>query len=75
MINSFFMNVNVQVKNACIQIAADPKLTNGYNAIGFSQGAQFLLSHFIFDIKNNLYNKITFFLGEQWHKDVLILLC
>lgn len=36
------MNANFQVKDACKQIAADPKLINGYNAIGFSQGAQFL---------------------------------
>lgn len=36
------MNVNLQVENVCKQIAVDPKLTNGYNAVGFSQGAQFL---------------------------------
>jgi palmitoyl-protein thioesterase len=36
------MNINLQVVDACKQIAADPKLANGYNAIGFSQGAQFL---------------------------------
>lgn len=36
------MNVNLQVEDACKQIAADPKLASGYNAIGFSQGAQFL---------------------------------
>lgn len=40
--NSFFMNVNLQVKDACQQIASDPKLSSGYNAMGFSQGAQFL---------------------------------
>ncbi|KAL5241674.1 hypothetical protein ACI65C_009084 [Semiaphis heraclei] len=40
--NSFFMNVNLQVKDACNQISVDPKLSSGYNAIGFSQGAQFL---------------------------------
>uniref|UniRef100_A0A1B6BZS0 Palmitoyl-protein thioesterase 1 n=2 Tax=Clastoptera arizonana TaxID=38151 RepID=A0A1B6BZS0_9HEMI len=40
--NSYFMNVNFQIKLACQQIAADPQLANGYNAIGFSQGAQFL---------------------------------
>jgi len=36
------MNANVQVKDACKQISIDPKLSSGYNAIGFSQGAQFL---------------------------------
>jgi len=40
--NGFFKNVNDQVSEACTQISADPKLAAGYNAIGFSQGAQFL---------------------------------
>jgi len=36
------MNINLQVNDVCQQISKDLKLTNGYNAIGFSQGAQFL---------------------------------
>ncbi|KAK9502490.1 hypothetical protein O3M35_011261 [Rhynocoris fuscipes] len=40
--NGFFMNVNLQVENVCQQIKDDENLKNGYNAIGFSQGAQFL---------------------------------
>lgn len=40
--NSFFMNANDQVKMACEQIAEDPNLKRGFNAIGFSQGGQFL---------------------------------
>ncbi|XP_046686845.1 palmitoyl-protein thioesterase 1-like [Homalodisca vitripennis] len=40
--NGFFMNVNDQVKMVCEQLASDSKLNEGYNAIGFSQGAQFL---------------------------------
>ncbi|RVE47864.1 hypothetical protein evm_007495 [Chilo suppressalis] len=40
--NSYFMNPNKQVRIACDQLAADPKLTNGFNAIGFSQGSQFM---------------------------------
>ncbi|XP_005993967.1 palmitoyl-protein thioesterase 1 [Latimeria chalumnae] len=40
--NSFFMNVNDQVKLVCDQLAKDPKLQNGYNSMGFSQGGQFL---------------------------------
>lgn len=40
--NSYFMNVNEQVKIACSLISEDIKLKNGFNAIGFSQGAQFL---------------------------------
>lgn len=40
--NSFFLNVNVQVRMACQILEKDPKLQHGYNAIGFSQGGQFL---------------------------------
>lgn len=40
--NGFFMNANKQVKMACDKIAKDPNLKDGYNAIGFSQGGQFL---------------------------------
>ncbi|CAG9793971.1 unnamed protein product [Diatraea saccharalis] len=36
------MNPNKQVEIACNQLAADPKLKDGFNAIGFSQGSQFL---------------------------------
>jgi len=34
--------VNKQVEMVCQQIASDPKLAQGYNSIGFSQGGQFL---------------------------------
>lgn len=40
--NSFFMNVNQQVREVCSQLAMDPQLRGGYNAMGFSQGGQFL---------------------------------
>ncbi|XP_040830224.1 palmitoyl-protein thioesterase 1 isoform X2 [Ochotona curzoniae] len=40
--NSFFLNVNSQVATACQILAKDPKLQKGYNAMGFSQGGQFL---------------------------------
>ncbi|XP_029161583.1 palmitoyl-protein thioesterase 1 [Nylanderia fulva] len=40
--NSYFGNINEQIKHVCEQLSQDPKLQNGYNAIGFSQGAQFL---------------------------------
>ena len=36
------MNVNKQVEMVCQKIATDPKLANGYHAVGFSQGGQFL---------------------------------
>ncbi|MEQ2164223.1 hypothetical protein GOODEAATRI_004406 [Goodea atripinnis] len=40
--NGFFLDVNTQVSMVCSQLAQDPKLQGGYNAMGFSQGAQFL---------------------------------
>lgn len=40
--NGFFKDVNEQVSMVCSQLAQDPKLKGGYNAMGFSQGAQFL---------------------------------
>ncbi|XP_078423179.1 palmitoyl-protein thioesterase 1 isoform X2 [Cetorhinus maximus] len=40
--NSFFMNVNDQVNLVCNILSKDKKLVNGYNAMGFSQGGQFL---------------------------------
>lgn len=39
-LSSYFMNLNEQVSIACRTIASDPKLKNGYNALGFSQGGQ-----------------------------------
>lgn len=40
--SGYFVHPNKQVANVCQQIASDPKLKNGYNAVGFSQGSQFL---------------------------------
>ncbi|OQR70387.1 palmitoyl-protein thioesterase 1-like [Tropilaelaps mercedesae] len=40
--NSYLMNSNDQVKQACEIIGNDPDLANGYHAIGFSQGGQFM---------------------------------
>lgn len=40
--SGYFVHPNKQVEEACRQISSDPELQNGYNAIGFSQGAQFL---------------------------------
>ncbi|XP_045159476.2 palmitoyl-protein thioesterase 1-like isoform X2 [Mercenaria mercenaria] len=41
-LNGFFMNVNDQINMVCQKLATDKKLQAGYNAIGFSQGGQFL---------------------------------
>lgn len=40
--SGYFVHPNKQVEMACKQIASDPMLQNGYNAVGFSQGSQFL---------------------------------
>ncbi|KAL0871786.1 hypothetical protein ABMA27_004278 [Loxostege sticticalis] len=40
--NSYFMNPNKQVQYVCDMLARDPNLQGGFNAIGFSQGSQFL---------------------------------
>ena len=40
--NGFLMNANKQIDDVCGQLTKDPKLQHGYNAIGFSQGGQFL---------------------------------
>ncbi|XP_028170288.1 palmitoyl-protein thioesterase 1 [Ostrinia nubilalis] len=40
--NSYFMSPNEQVQDVCDMLVKDPKLQSGFNAIGFSQGSQFL---------------------------------
>ncbi|KAI6647000.1 hypothetical protein LOD99_8999 [Oopsacas minuta] len=40
--NGFFMEVNKQIEIACNIIRNDTQLRNGYNAMGLSQGGQFL---------------------------------
>ena len=41
-LSSYFMNINDQVMDACRQLTADKRLSNGFHAIGFSQGGQIL---------------------------------
>jgi len=40
--NSYFMNVNDQVTQVCSMLKNDTRFAGGYNAIGLSQGGQFL---------------------------------
>lgn len=40
--SGFFIHPDEQLEDACNQIRGDPSLTHGYNAMGFSQGGQFL---------------------------------
>lgn len=41
------MNANRQIDMACDKIKNDAKLANGYHAVGFSQGGQFLFVNFM----------------------------
>lgn len=41
-ISTYFLNLNRQVELTCANISADPKLSNGYHGIGFSQGGQIM---------------------------------
>jgi hypothetical protein len=43
-INGFLKPAGEQVSEACSIVSQDPKLVNGFNAVGFSQGSQFLRS-------------------------------
>jgi len=43
--NSYFMNVNKQVDFVCNKLKNDTKLSKGFNAVGFSQGGQFLRAY------------------------------
>ncbi|EDS27414.1 palmitoyl-protein thioesterase 1 [Culex quinquefasciatus] len=40
--SGYLIHPNRQVEDVCNQLNGDPQLANGYNAIGFSQGGQFL---------------------------------
>ena len=40
--NSYLLNANKQVQMVCQALKEDPNLKDGFNAIGFSQGSQFL---------------------------------
>jgi len=44
-LNGFFMNVNDQIVFARDEIGNDSYLANGFNAVGFSQGSQFLRAY------------------------------
>jgi len=43
--NSYFMNVNKQVDFVCNKLKNDINLSKGFNAMGFSQGGQFLRAY------------------------------
>jgi len=61
--NGFLMNVNLQLEQAFQKLNADPNLQDGFNAIGFSQGGQFLRGYVERYNVPPVYNLIT--LGGQ----------
>lgn len=40
--SGIFVHPNDQIQAVCLEVTADDNLSNGFHAIGFSQGAQFL---------------------------------
>ncbi|KAJ3307502.1 Palmitoyl-protein thioesterase 1 [Blyttiomyces sp. JEL0837] len=59
----FFGIINNQVDEVCQQLKMDPMLKEGFNAIGFSQGGQFLRSYVQRCNDPPVFNLITF--GSQ----------
>ncbi|KAF9972183.1 hypothetical protein BGZ73_004722 [Actinomortierella ambigua] len=59
----FFGNVNNQIDAVCKQLKEDPKLKGGFNAVGFSQGGQFLRAYVQRCNDPPVHNLITF--GSQ----------
>lgn len=67
-LRSFFGNVNDQVDQVCRMLKEDPNLANGFNAIGLSQGGQFLRAYVERCNDPPVHNLITF--GSQ-HQGVM----
>ena len=58
--NGFFKNVNDQVSMVCRALKEDPQLAGGFNALGFSQGGQFLRAYVQRCNDPPVHNLITF---------------
>ncbi|CAG8553041.1 7852_t:CDS:2 [Cetraspora pellucida] len=58
--SSFFGNINEEVNSVCEKLKADENLKYGFNAIGFSQGGQFLRAYVQRCNDPPVYNLITF---------------
>lgn len=72
--NGFFMDVNAQVSQVCSQLAQDPQLKDGYNAMGFSQGAQFLYVTAVLDCchcRGPRDETISVFVFNGGHRNIL----
>jgi len=58
-LGGFFGEVNSQVAEVCATLKADPNLSGGFNAVGFSQGGQFLRAYVQRCNDPPVYNLIT----------------
>lgn len=58
-LGGFIGNVNDQVQDVCKTLKADPNLQKGFNAVGFSQGGQFLRAYVERCNDPPVYNLIT----------------
>jgi len=61
--NGFFKPINEQIDMVCQKLASDFNLVNGFNAVGFSQGGQFLRAYIQRCNRPQVFNLIT--LGGQ----------
>ena len=59
--NGYFLHPDKQIKMACDLVNSDPLLADGFNALGFSQGAQFLYYTVVTGFHRGL---ISFIVGE-----------
>eukprot|EP00049_Salpingoeca_infusionum_P005639 m.94823 g.94823 ORF g.94823 m.94823 type:complete len:309 (+) comp13028_c0_seq1:231-1157(+) len=59
-LGGFLGNVNNQLQTVCDQLANDPQLADGFNAVGFSQGGQFLRAYVERCNTPPVYNLVTF---------------
>jgi palmitoyl-protein thioesterase len=69
-LSGFIGNVNDQVAYVCKKLKADPNLAGGFNALGFSQGGQFLRAYVERCNDPPVYNLITFGGQHQGVSDI-----
>ncbi|KAI9091302.1 Alpha/Beta hydrolase protein, partial [Phlyctochytrium arcticum] len=58
--HSFFDRIDRQIQEVCQQLKADEALKDGFNAIGFSQGGQFLRAYVQYCNDPPVHNLITY---------------
>jgi len=69
-LQGYVSNVDNQVAFVCKQVQSDPNLRNGFNAVGFSQGGQFLRAYVERCNNPPVYNLITMGAQHQGVADI-----